>query len=861
MSASTTVDGAPTLDAGTSSPTSQITEGHTLASRYRLRTPIGQGGFGAVWRAWDALDEVEVAIKLIPGLSSRQIDQIRREVAALRWADFPGVVRLRDDGIDGQHWFLVMDLVEGRPLGMFRRRITWDSVRGPIVALFETLARVHSAGLVHGDLKPENILLTPDRTPVLLDFGLVRGIDAAGDKHFAGTPQYCAPEQVAQRGIDARSDLYSVGVVMFELLAGVHPHGKGATVQEFLAAKLMRDAPPLITFAPEVPVTVAMLVDELLSRDPDRRPDHAAEVLARLGAGVANEVGPDRFEAVGSTVEGLRTLFAGDDAFDHRAERCARQLMERTAGLPEAASDEVASWLRAGLAHRDGDRVHVQERALAQLESGLRVSPARDPQSVDGDADEVLAWIRAGWPDVDLATLGHLLPWSPDRIDAALADLLATGLAWEAESGRLCAGARVLAGPPPAPDWRERLVAACEPSVARLRHVLALGADDIAEEALATSRALIVEGQLGGARAALELGLAATSDRVQRLELAERLTEEALASEDARELDRIATAISLRLSGTPEVQRLEDLLRASRSALRGERERAAEILARVPPLHDEALEIWRQAMRVLVSSLYGPEQELALLEALHGWARRGSPLRLAKLQGWMGNHLYRQGDFARASELQRAALEGKRRPNERLSARTNLAAALLDELRFADCAVAAESAAADARRIGHRRFEAIAVFNTRSAAYRSGEATDVREDLVEAGARIGPYFEGLFALNEAAVAWRLGQPLRARALAERSATAFTRAGLSDQALLGRILERVVGERTGQHDEALADQARRCRPGLALQALGLLRRVRPDLVSRDELDQRAAHRPREQWGVRLDLISIEEALAT
>lgn|GEM_PF-1081787 len=854
----TTVDGDPTVIEGGAASAAPPDVGHVLGARYRLDRPLGQGGFGTVWRAWDSIDEIDVAIKVIPGLLPQQIDQIRREVAALRWASFPGVVTLRDDGIDGQHWFLVMDLVEGRPMGGRRMKVAWDVLRGPMVALVETLARLHGAGLVHGDIKPENIILSRDGKPTLLDFGLVKGIDAAGDGRFGGTPRYCAPEQVAHRGIDARSDLYSVGVLMFELLSGEHPQGRGCTVQEFMARKLMTDSPPLFGIAPQVPVTIALLVDDLLDRDPEGRPQDAGQVLLRMGVEIA-QLGPGRFESAASAPMGVRSLFAGDDAFDHRAERCAAQLHERTAGVPSAASDEVAAWLRAGLAHVDKGLVHVGERELAQLESGLRVRPAKAAPELDGDAGRCLGWIRAGWPDVDRGVLVEVTGLAPARVDAALSDLRARGLVWDGEQGRLCAGAPVMSGEPPAVDWRVRLVLACKPSVARLRHVLALGAGDVAQEALVTAEALIAEGRLGGARSALELGLAATFDTEHRLELARRLAEEALAAEDAQELDRIATAISLRLRGTPEVAELEDLLRASRSALRGEKERAAEILARVPPLGDEALEIWRQGTRVLVASLEGPERELEFLESLSAWAQRGSALRRAKHQGWLGNYRYRQGEFDRAAELQRASLEGKERPTDLLSARTNLAAALLDGLRFEDAAVAARSARAYARTIGHRRFEAIAAFIGRAAAYRSDAAAEVRTDLVQAAASMGPYFKGLFALTEAGVGWRLGQTDEAFQLAHLSSTAFSRAGLSEQALLMRVLARVLGGEVLPVDDELVREARTCRPGIAIQALGLMRRVRPDLVRSEELAEVASFRPRSQWPVRLDTISIDEAL--
>ena len=265
-----------------------------LAGRYELLDIIGRGGFGVVHRALDVLTGDVVAVKLLRELSPLDLRRLRREIASLRLLRIPGVVRLLDEGevTDGPTDFeryLVMELVEGRPFPGDSVQ-TWLDLAPTALALLETLERVHQAGVVHRDLKPANVLVTPTGAPVLLDFGLSLG-SAVGDSATAqgmlvGTPAYLAPEQVLGERGDVRSDLYAVGVMLYEALAGRPPH-TAPNMPALMQAKVLQVPPPLRTVAPHVTPHVADVVDRLLAAQPHHRPASAAQVVAGL-AGTAD---------------------------------------------------------------------------------------------------------------------------------------------------------------------------------------------------------------------------------------------------------------------------------------------------------------------------------------------------------------------------------------------------------------------------------------------------------------------------------------------------------------------------------------------------------------------------------------------
>ena len=192
---------------------------------YRILREIGRGGMGVVYEALDLALDRHVALKVLPPhltLSAERIARFRREANALANLSHQNIVKVHATGTDRGTHFFAMELVEGVPIAP-----------GPAAALVPALALVadalqhaHDRGLVHRDLKPANILLRRDGTPVLTDFGLVHSEDLPSmtrSGEFAGTPDYMSPEQVRGEPVDARSDIFSFGVTLYELLTGERP--------------------------------------------------------------------------------------------------------------------------------------------------------------------------------------------------------------------------------------------------------------------------------------------------------------------------------------------------------------------------------------------------------------------------------------------------------------------------------------------------------------------------------------------------------------------------------------------------------------------------------------------------------------
>ena len=278
-------------------------DGHTIAGRYRLLRRIGSGAYGEVWEADDLLAKRRVAVKLFPSGVEVPLARIQLEVAALRQR-VPGVVDLLDDGVEDGRAYVVMEIVDGRPFPGGSGPRAWGEIAQVTVALLETLARVHSVALIHRDLKPANVLVTEGGQVRILDFGIAYRADgveptidreAGADAPLAidrprsdrmtegplGTLAYAAPEQLRNDRVSARTDLYAVGVMLYEALSGRRPHA-AASQPQLLRDKLLRRPAPLAEVAPGTPEAIAIAVDRMLEIQPSARPASATDVLALL---------------------------------------------------------------------------------------------------------------------------------------------------------------------------------------------------------------------------------------------------------------------------------------------------------------------------------------------------------------------------------------------------------------------------------------------------------------------------------------------------------------------------------------------------------------------------------------------------
>ncbi len=251
--------------------------------RYELVGKIGSGGSAEVFEARDlTLDEL-VALKVVAdgrAMSGRVV----REVEAAAALSHPNIVALYDWFGDGERSILVWELVRGESLDKFDGRLGDGDVAAVGVELLDALACAHSQGIVHRDVKPQNVMLSEDGHVKVMDFGIARLLDAdtlTGDGDVIGTVAYMSPEQAAGRRVGPQSDVYSAGMVLYELLAGEHPL-RGATPAETLSNVAGARLPSLAALRPDLPDDVVALIDDACAPRPAERPT-AAELSEALG--------------------------------------------------------------------------------------------------------------------------------------------------------------------------------------------------------------------------------------------------------------------------------------------------------------------------------------------------------------------------------------------------------------------------------------------------------------------------------------------------------------------------------------------------------------------------------------------------
>lgn len=261
--------------------------------RYILRDLLGAGGMGVVVRAEDTLLHREVALKVVrPRLveSSDARSRFLRESQAMAAINSEHVIPIYDGGHHGALLYYTMPLLSGEPLdALIRRegRVAPERIRAIALDISKGLAVVHARGVVHRDLKPSNVWLDADTGRArLLDFGLARlmnneGTQITSSDMIAGTPSFMAPEQARGQPVTTRSDLFSLGCVMYAMATGQSPF-KGPDLLAVLSALASVTPAPLRNINPQIPAGVSRLVDELLAKDPEQRPVSASAVVERL---------------------------------------------------------------------------------------------------------------------------------------------------------------------------------------------------------------------------------------------------------------------------------------------------------------------------------------------------------------------------------------------------------------------------------------------------------------------------------------------------------------------------------------------------------------------------------------------------
>jgi len=260
-------------------PEGLLAPGQVLGDRYQIRSQLGRGGMGEVWRAFDLKLRVEVALKaLLPELfkDEKRRETLRREVRAAREVVSPNVCRIFDlIEVDGRE-LVSMEYVDGGTLlGVLHERGPLDLKEAQDIAsqFLAGLEAIHQAGLVHRDVKPENIMITRAGRVVLMDFGLARQEDSSADT-ISGTPAYMAPEQAAGLMVDARADVYSAGVVLAEM---VSPHGIKSFESRQSVWEGIRHEPARVPDSPWAPV-----LRRAVAKEPDQRYDSAHTLTRAL---------------------------------------------------------------------------------------------------------------------------------------------------------------------------------------------------------------------------------------------------------------------------------------------------------------------------------------------------------------------------------------------------------------------------------------------------------------------------------------------------------------------------------------------------------------------------------------------------
>jgi serine/threonine protein kinase len=263
-----------------------------IAQRYELQRMLAQGGMAEVWLAVDLTLDRKVAVKwLKASLASDPVvaERFRREAIAAASLNHPNIVAVHDVFEQDGRQAVVMQLVEGKSLRQVldtQKRLSPELTCHIGTCVASALDHAHTAGFVHRDVKPGNIMMTSDGRVLLTDFGIAKGLQSAdadltSDNIMMGTAKYLSPEQVRGKKLDGRADLYSLGLVLYECLAGRVPF-LGETDADTALARLQRDPTDLTRLRATLPTKLVVSIHQLLSRNPAQRPATGADLVITL---------------------------------------------------------------------------------------------------------------------------------------------------------------------------------------------------------------------------------------------------------------------------------------------------------------------------------------------------------------------------------------------------------------------------------------------------------------------------------------------------------------------------------------------------------------------------------------------------
>jgi eukaryotic-like serine/threonine-protein kinase len=289
--------------------------GTTLSGRYRLEARIGSGGMSTVYRAFDETLERQVAVKLMNrevASDSDQLERFRREARAVAQLSHPHIVGVIDAGEDDGRPYIVLEYVEGETLKDRIRRLGRLPVSEAVAYAIEiarALGAAHARHIVHRDVKPQNVLIDEEGAAKVTDFGIARTLEEDGltaDGRVLGTTDYVSPEQALGQHVNGQSDLYSLGVVLYEMLTGEVPF-KGENQVGVAMKHVREELPDVQVRRPEVSAALASVIDTATAKHQNDRYADDAELIADLEDVLAIEAARSG-SATGEATTVLRTL-------------------------------------------------------------------------------------------------------------------------------------------------------------------------------------------------------------------------------------------------------------------------------------------------------------------------------------------------------------------------------------------------------------------------------------------------------------------------------------------------------------------------------------------------------------------------
>lgn len=399
--------------------------GRVLAGRYPLLDVLGIGGMGAVYRGIQEPVGRAVAIKVIRPERDNDLDlaaRFKREAQVVAGLTDPAVVTLHDYGESDGVLFMVFELIEGQHLASLMRRESLSTERAVDIAvqICGALAEAHALGLVHRDLKPANIMLHRNRLGEekvkVLDFGIAKLV-AEGPTEIKtregivlGTPPYMSPEQARDGELDGRSDLYAVGVLLYEMVTGAPPFRYESSMQT-LMAHLTEAPPPIASSA--APLALRELIERALSKRPDRRFESAEAFAEALGT-----IGKGGFDPKGlADIGTIRSLMPPDGTPVADEVTAVTDLGERAAE-PEVGGSRMALWIGigvfvaalvgAGAFFWGGGAEPTEASTPVKVEMGAQRAPS---------LDEIVAMSEAGQGETAVGALLEAYRASGDRAE------------------------------------------------------------------------------------------------------------------------------------------------------------------------------------------------------------------------------------------------------------------------------------------------------------------------------------------------------------------------------------------------------------------------------------------------------------